>query len=143
MSIAEEFALAFNRRDVDGIVGCFTEDATYDDLFYGHFSGHAGLRSLFDRMFAEGRDHVWTLDLVVESPASTVAEWTFSFVVSEAVPRSAGRELRFRGVSVFDLRDGRCCAYREYFDKGATLVQLGFHPDSLMRVLSRPAVGVG
>jgi hypothetical protein len=31
-----------------------------------------------------------------------LAEWTFDFVVSEAVPRSAGVHLRFRGASVFE-----------------------------------------
>jgi steroid delta-isomerase-like uncharacterized protein len=112
VTVAHEFAEAFNRRDVDGLVGCFTGDATYHDLFYGHFRGHDGLRKLFNRMFAEGRDHVWTIDTVAEAAGIVMAEWTFGFVVSDAVPRSAGRPLRFRGVSVFELRDGRCRAYR-------------------------------
>lgn len=136
-SIAHQFADAFNRRDVDGVAACFTGDATYHDLFYGEFVGDDGLHSLFDRMFREGRDHVWAIDRAVESSEVTMAEWTFSFVVSDEVPRSAGRALRFRGVSIFELQDGRCCAYREYFDKGAALVDLGFQPDSLWRVLSR------
>ena len=95
------------------------------------------LRKLFDRMFTDGRDHVWTIDAVAESPGVAMAEWTFEFVVSDAVPRSAGRRLRFRGVSVFELRDGRCGAYREYFDRGVALVELGFEPDSLWRTLGR------
>jgi hypothetical protein len=89
--------------------------------------------------FAEGRDHLWTIDTAVEAAGFVMAEWTFGFVVSETVPRSAGRPLRFRGVSVFELRDGRCRAYREYFDKGPILVELGFQPDSLWRTLSRPS----
>ena len=139
MTVAHEFAEAFNRRDVDGLVGCFTGDATYNDLFYGHFRGPDGLRKLFDRMFAEGRDHVWTIDALAEGAGFVMAEWTFGFVVSDAVPRSAGRSLRFRGVSVFELRDGRCRAYREYFDKGPILVDLGFQPDSLWRTLGGPS----
>ncbi len=137
MTVAHEFAEAFNRRDVDGVVNCFAENATYHDLFYGHFRGHDGLRKLFDRMFAEGRDHAWTIDAAAQEPGFVMAEWTFEFVVSDAVPRSAGRRLQFRGVSVFELQDGRCCAYREYFDKGPILVDLGFQPDSLWRTLGR------
>ena len=137
MTVARQFAEAFNRRDLDSLVGCFTDDATYHDLFYGHFRGHDSLRKLFDRMFTDGRDHVWTIDAVAESPDVAMAEWTFEFVVSDAVPRSAGRRLRFRGVSVFELRDGRCGAYREYFDRGVALVELGFEPDSLWRTLGR------
>jgi steroid delta-isomerase-like uncharacterized protein len=137
MTVAHRFAEAFNRRDLDGVIGCFTDDATYHDLFYGQFRGHDELRKLFDRMFTEGSDHVWTIDAAAEEPGLVMAEWTFDFVVSDAVPRSAGRRLHFRGVSVFDLQDDRCRAYREYFDKGAALVELGFRPDSLWRTLSR------
>ena len=137
MTVAHAFAEALNRRDLAGLVGCFTVDATYHDLFYGHFRGLDGLRKLFDRMFAEGRDQVWTIDAVAEEPGLVMAEWTFEFVVSEAVPRSAGRRLQFRGVSVFELQGRRCCAYREYFDKGPILVDLGFQPDSLWRTLGR------
>ena len=137
MSIPDRFSTAFNRRDLDALLELFTESATYHDLFYGEHSYHAGLRAMFERMFREGRDHAWKMDVILESPQHAVAEWTFSFTVSDAVPRSAGRKLRLRGMSIFELQDGKIRAYREYFDKGATLVQLGFRPDSLARVLSR------
>ena len=70
-------------------------------------------------------------------PIWAAAEWTFSYVVTEAVPRSAGRTIRFRGMSLFELEDGRIAAYREYFDTGAALLQLGFAPESLAKVLAR------
>ena len=137
MTVPEQFATAFNRRDVDALVALFTERATYHDLFYGEHAHQPGIRGMFERMFREGRDHVWTMDVVLESPQRAVAEWTFGFVVSNAIPRSAGRTLRFRGMSVFELEAGRICAYREYFDKGAQLVRLGLNPDALARVLAR------
>ena len=143
MNIPEEFAARFNRRDLDALLALFTEQATYHDLFYGECAGRAGLRAMFERMHREGRDHVWTMDVVLESPRVAMAEWTFSFVVSDAVPRSVGRWLHFRGVSVFEVEGDRICAYREYFDKGVQLVRLGFSPESLARVLGRgvPAIG--
>jgi steroid delta-isomerase-like uncharacterized protein len=137
MAIVEKFASAFNRRDIEGILACFTDDATYGDLFYGQAVGPDGLRALFGRMLGEAADVEWTLDHVVATPALEIAEWTFRLVVSDAVPRSAGRTVSLRGVSVFELRDGRCCAYREYFDRGVGLVQLGLEPAALHHVLSR------
>ncbi|MEW6472382.1 MAG: nuclear transport factor 2 family protein [Actinomycetota bacterium] len=137
MTVVERFAEAFNRRDVEGILACFTDDATYGDLFYGDAVGHEELRVLFDRMLGEGAEVEWTPDNVVAAPGVEIVEWTFRLVVSDAVPRRAGRTLSLRGVSVFELRDGRCCAYREYFDRGVGLVQLGFDPAALHRVLSR------
>lgn len=137
MSIVARFADAFNRRDVDGLLACFTDDATYHDGFYGPHAGQPALRAMFERMFREGRDYAWTMDAVVETPARAAAEWSFRYVVTDAVPRSAGRRIAFRGMSLFELRDGRIAAYREHFDRGAALLQLGFAPESLARVLGR------
>jgi steroid delta-isomerase-like uncharacterized protein len=137
VSIVKEFEAAFNRRDVDGLVACFTPDATYRDNFFGDHAGAAQLREMFARMFREGRDYVWTMNVVVEAPERAAAEWTFSYVATEAIPRSAGRKVRFRGMSVFELSSGRIAAYREYFDTGVALLQLGFAPASMAKVLSR------
>ena len=137
MSIVSEFERAFNRQDVDALVACFTPTGTYRDNFFGDHAGSAGLRQMFARMFREGRDYVWHMDAVVESPERAAAEWTFSYVVAEAVPRSAGRKVRFRGMSLFELEGGRVARYREYFDTGAALLQLGFAPESLAKVLAK------
>jgi hypothetical protein len=40
-------------------------------------------------------------------------------------------------MSLFELEHGRIARYREYFDTGVALVQLGFAPESLAKVLSR------
>lgn len=141
MSVVREFETAFNRQDVDALVGCFTPGATYHDTFFGAHTGAAGLRAMFARMFREGRDYRWQMDEVVESGARAAAEWTFGYVVTDAIPRSAGRPVRFRGMSLFELEGGRIAHYREYFDMGAALLQLGFAPDPLARVLRRHRLG--
>ena len=40
-------------------------------------------------------------------------------------------------MSLFEKRGGRIAAYRESFDLGAALLQLGFSPESLAKVLAR------
>jgi len=74
------------------------------------------------------------------------AEWTFGYTATAAVPRSEGRSVRFSGMSIFDLeggdleagdQGGRIRAYREYADTGTALLQLGFAPESLAKVLAR------
>ena len=141
MSIVHDFAKAFNGRDVGALVACFTEGASYVDNFYGEHRGHAGLHAMFDRMFREGRDYSWVMDTVVESPDRATAEWTFGYVVTAAVPRSAGRKIGFRGMSLFELERGKIAVYREYFDSGQALLQLGFAPESLAKVLRRKLEG--
>jgi steroid delta-isomerase-like uncharacterized protein len=136
MSVVRDFEKAFNRRDVDGLLACFTPDATYVDTFFGAHTGPA-LGPMFERMFREGRDYSWVMDTVVETNAAAAAEWTFGYVVTEAIPRSAGRRVRFRGMSLFELEGGRIARYREYFDEGIALLQLGFTPESIAKVLTR------
>jgi ketosteroid isomerase-like protein len=92
---------------------------------------------MFARMFHEGTRYRWSMDTVVETEHRAAAEWTFSYVVTDAVPRSAGRAVRFKGMSLFELTGGRIAAYREYFDTAAALLQLGFKAESLAKVIAR------
>jgi steroid delta-isomerase-like uncharacterized protein len=137
MGIVHEFERAFNGRDVEGLLACFTPGGTYVDGFYGPHAGREELRAMFERMFREGRDYAWRMETVIETPARAAAEWSFRYVVSDALPRSAGRAVAFRGMSLFELEGGRIAAYREYFDQGKALLQLGFAPESVAKVLRR------
>ncbi|HET8532796.1 MAG TPA: nuclear transport factor 2 family protein [Methylomirabilota bacterium] len=137
MGIVREFERAFNRQDVAALVACFTPDGSYHDTFFGEHTGPAGLRAMFERMFHEGRDYAWTMETVVETETGAAAEWTFAYTVTDAIPRSAGRAVRFRGMSVFEKRDGKIAAYRESFDLGAALLQLGFSPEAMARTIRR------
>jgi len=137
MSIVRDFENAFNRQDVNALLACFTADGSYVDTFFGPHAGQAALREMFERMFREGRDYAWVMDVVVETPTAAAAEWTFGYVVSDAIPRSAGRRVRFKGMSLFELEGGRIARYREHFNEGVALLQLGFKPESIAKVLSR------
>ena len=137
MSIVREFERAFNRQDVAVLVACFTADGSYHDTFFGGHVGADHLRTMFERMFREGRDYAWTMETVVETDERAAAEWTFTYVVSDAIPRSAGRRVRFRGMSLFEKRAGRIAAYRESFDLGAALLQLGFSPEATAKTIRR------
>ena len=97
---------------------------------------------MFERMFREGRDYRWQMNAIVVERHRAAAEWTFSYTATAAVPRSEGRHVLFSGMSAFDLdggdlEGGRIRAYREHADTGVALLQLGFSPESLAKVLSR------
>ena len=85
MNVVERFAEAFNRRDVAALLACFTEDATYRDLFYGPHAGQAALRGMFERMFREGSDYRWRMGAIVADGGQAAAEWTFSYTATAAV----------------------------------------------------------
>lgn len=137
MTIIHKFAEAFNRQDVEALLNCFTDTALYHDTFYGTHSGRAGLGVLFERLFRDGKDYTWKMNVIVADPVRAAAEWTFDYTVSDAVPRSAGRKVRINGMSLFELKDGKIAVYREYMDTGLALLQLGLAPESLSKVLRR------
>jgi len=137
MSIVHDFTAAFNRNDVAALVRCFTPGGSYVDGFFGEHRGAEELSAMFARMFREGHGYAWRLDEVVESRDRVATEWTFEYVVSDVIARSAGKRVRFRGMSLFELEGDRIRAYREYFDLGQACLQLGFAPEALARVLAR------
>ena len=137
MSVVREFERAFNHQDVKALLACFTADGSYRDTFFGEHVGTEALRAMFERMFREGRDYRWAMERIVETDAAAAAEWTFAYTVTEAIPRSAGRAVRFPGMSFFEKRDGRIATYRESFDMGAALLQLGFSPEAMAKTIRR------
>ena len=137
MSVVHDFARAFNRGDIGALLDCFNETATYDDIFYGRYAGPVGLRTLFERMFRDGTDYTWIFDVVLGNQRHAAVEWRFSYTVTQAVPRSAGRRIHLAGMSLFELQNGKIAAYREYVDTGLALLQLGFAPQSLAAALRR------
>lgn len=141
MSIVDDFTAAFNRQDVAALVACFTPTASYTDNFYGEHRGTDELEAMFSRMFREGRNYVWRNDAVVESPERVATEWSFGYIVSDALPRSAGRRVQFRGMSLFELEGGRIRAYREYWDLGTACLQLGFSASAIEKVVRRKLEG--
>lgn len=136
-SIAHRFATAFGTRDVERVVDVFTPDVVYHDLFYGTVTGHAGVRDMFGRMYAEGSRHLWVMTSVAVGERHTTGEWTFQITLGDNMEQGAGRTLWYPGVSVFETRDGRCHTYREYFDRTAALLGAGLAPDSVAAIVRR------
>jgi steroid delta-isomerase-like uncharacterized protein len=143
MSVVREFERAFNRQDVKALVTCFVPDGSYQDTFFGTHAGSESLRAMFQRMFREGRNYNWTMEVVLETESAAAAEWTFAYTVTEAIPRSAGRTVRFRGMSFFEKHEGKIASYRESFDMGAALLQLGFSPEAMAKTVRRHRLGEG
>ncbi len=139
-SLPHRFAAAYTAQDVDALLDCFTSDAHYRDLYFGLRVGHPQLRSMFRAGFRRGR-HEWTVTEVVDDGSVAMCEWTFTMAVP--VSDMPSGTLRFDGASVFALTDGRCHSYREYFDRGSTLLAAGATPEQVARLIERrPSVEV-
>lgn len=131
------FTSAHIARDVDGLLELFTDDVDYRDIFFGDFLGRPALRHLFERTFREAAAHTWSVTRSMATADAIVAEWYFDFTISDAVQAGAGRRLAFPGVSWFEMRGDRCCRYREFFDRAATLHAQGIVPATVAKIVAR------
>jgi len=136
-TLVHRFLAAHNARNVDAVLDCFTDDVDYSDIFFGNFTGREALRGMFERTFRSSAEHTWTVIRTLASAAEIVAEWEFDYTVSDAVPSGGGRRLLLPGVSWLDLRGDRCCRYREFFDRAATLHAQGIEPSTVAAIVAR------
>jgi len=108
-TVVREFCAAFTRRDVDEFLGYFTDDAIYHNIPMAPVTGKDGIREVLNLFL----------------PSSSAIRFDVSHtavrgnvVLNERVDRftMGGREVALPVAGVFEIRDGRIAAWRDYFD---------------------------
>ncbi len=108
-TLVRDFCAAFARRDVDELLGFFTDDAIYHNMPMRPVQGKAAIRGILD-MFLSPAQAVEFAVLNIAAVADTVlTERLDTFVIG-----ASRVELPIAGI--FDVRDGKIAAWRDYFD---------------------------
>ena len=108
-TVVRDFCAAWSRRDIAELLGYFTDDAVYHNIPLAPVSGKDGIREV--------------LNLFVP-PAETIAFEMLhlaargNVVFTERVDRfsMAGKAIEVPVAGVFEVRDGKIAAWRDYFD---------------------------
>lgn len=130
------FSDAVQKRDGEAFARLFTEDAVYHDVFYGAFKGRAKIAELVnDWFYRTATDFRWHLHDPVSDGRILYARYTFSY--KSLLPEAGGRRVVFEGVAIYTLRDGLIAEYREVANTGPALVDLGFAPERVAKILGR------
>lgn len=107
-AMIREFLAAWERRDTEHIMSCWAEDVVYDAVARLRIVGRQAFRE-----FVVGFEHVpgGRLEIHHQVASDTV-------VMNERTDRITvrGRPLVVPICAVFEIRDGRIAAWREYFD---------------------------
>ena len=136
--LLKEFCAAVERRDGKAFASLFTEDGVYHDVFYGAFEGRQKIAEMIDDWFHRtARDFRWEMFRPVSDGRTLYAYYTFSYV--STLPEAKGRRVGFDGVSVMMLRDGRIAEYREVANAGVGLLEIGFAPERVAKILLKEA----
>ena len=135
-TLLEKFRVAACAGDGVGLAGCFTENGIYHDGFYGAFQGRENIASMLtDYFHRDAKEFSWTFTHRVREGDLGYASYDFSYV--SRMKGAEGKTVGFAGFSRFTLKDDLIHRYDEVFDRGPALLQLGFTPDRLAKILSR------
>jgi len=112
--VVRRFCEAFARRDVDEILGFFTDDATYHNIPMEPAVGLDAIRALLES-FVPGSPRIEFEVLHLASDGGVV--------LTERIDRLSfgGREVELPVAGVFQVVDGKIAAWRDYFDMGQLL----------------------
>jgi hypothetical protein len=144
MSATAAFAALLTRFTAAGVANdgarfaaLFTEDGVYDDLFFGLHRGRAAIAAMLQRFHDTGRDYRWEFVEPLCDGETGYARFRFSY--ASQLSGHEGNPVYFEGISRFRLAGGLIADYREAWDRGVALVQLGFSAERLHRIAEKAA----
>ena len=140
-ALLKAFTSAVEHRNGKAFAELFTEDGVYHDVFYGAFKGHEKIAEMIDDWFHRtARDFRWEMFRPVSDGTMLYAYYTFSYV--STLPEAEGRRVGFDGVSIMRLKDGKIVEYREVANAAIGLLDIGFAPERVAKILNREAAHI-
>lgn len=109
IDVVRAFCAAFGRRDVDELMGFFTEDAVYHNIPLAPVQGTAGIRGLLEMFMKPAESVDFAMLHIAAGDGVVFTERVDTFVIS-------GKKVVLPVAGVFELRDGKISAWRDYFD---------------------------
>ena len=116
-----EFVRAWSKRDVDLIMNFFRDDAVYTNIpIDPPARGRAEIRKVIEGFVGMAQEIEFVVHQVAENPATGVVmnERTDRFRIGE-------KWVEAPVMGVFEIRDGRIAAWRDYFDLAGFQKQMG------------------
>jgi ketosteroid isomerase-like protein len=136
--LLKSFTTAVEHRNGKAFAELFAEDGVYHDVFYGAFKGREKIAEMIDDWFHRtARDFRWEMFRPVSDGTMLYAYYTFSYV--STLPEAQGRRVGFDGVSIMRLKDGKIAEYREVANSAIGLLDIGFAPERVAKILAKEA----
>lgn len=134
--LVKAFTKAAEERNGKAMAALFTGNGVYHDVFYGAFEGRERIAEMIDDWFyRHARDLRWDMLDPVSDGRNLYARYIFSYV--STVPEAKGRRVLFEGVALMRLENGLIAEYREIANTGPALLDMGFAPERVAKILTR------
>jgi len=112
------FCAAWQRRDIDELLDFFTDDAVYHNMPVDPVRGREAIRGVFGMFVVPATSIEFEIRHLASAGSVVHTERVDRFVIG-------GREVALPVAGVFEVRDGRIAAWRDYFDMQQFLEQSG------------------
>lgn len=110
--IVKRFCEAWGRRDIDELTSFFTEDAVYHNMPIDPVRGHDGIRSMLNLFVPTSQSISFEIVHIASSGSVVHTERVDRFTMGD-------KEVVLPVAGVFEIRDGKIAAWRDYFDMAA------------------------
>ncbi len=134
--LVKAFTRAAEDRNGAAMAALFTEKGIYHDVFYGIFEGRPRIAEMIeDWFYRHARDLRWDMIDPVSDGRNLYTRYVFSYV--STLPEAQGRRVLFEGVGLMELEGGLIAKYREIANTGPALLDMGFTPERVAKILGR------
>ena len=112
IALVQRFCDAFARRDVDEILGFFTEDAVYHNMPMPAMTGKPAIRSVLEMFLGPATFAEFEVLNIAASGDVVLTERIDRFEVG-------GKKIELPVMGTFEVKDEKIAAWRDYFDMAA------------------------
>jgi len=117
-AVVRDFIDACNDNDLERVMGFFTEDCVYHNIPVAPVTGPDAIRAVLSGFMGMSREIDWVTHNLAETGNGVVlTERTDRFLIGQ-------KWIELPVMGAFDLRDGRICGWRDYFDMAQFQSQL-------------------
>ena len=108
-ALVRDFCAAFARRNVDELLGFFTEDAIYHNMPLAPVQGKTGIRKVLEMFLSPAQAVEFAILNLASSGAVVLTERLDTFSIG-------GRTVALPIAGVFEVVEGKIAGWRDYFD---------------------------
>jgi limonene-1,2-epoxide hydrolase len=114
--VVRDFCAAWERRDIDELVGFFTEDGVYHNMPTEPAKGHDAIRGVLMLFVPMAKGIEFKIDNIASEGDVVFTERVDTFVLEKGT-------VSLPVAGVFEVRDGKIAAWRDYFDMQQFMTQ--------------------
>jgi ketosteroid isomerase-like protein len=117
----ERFNDAFNRHDIDAVMGMMTDDVAFENTSGARFEGQAAVRAVLTRAFELMRTGWFDTEQLLVASDHCVVLWTYF------LDRGEPERGTVRGVDVFRVRGAKVAEKLSYIKSEDFVQKIGLH----------------